>query len=58
MSYDAALDQAKCSSLRARRDLMCTRTFEKIRQPVSRLNHLIPPSRKLNTIVIYETEID
>ena len=46
LSYDAALDQAKCSSLSARRDLMCTRTFEKIRQPVSRLNHLIPPSRE------------
>ena len=40
LSYDAVLDQ------RARRDLMCTRTFGKIRQPVSRINHVIPPSRE------------
>ena len=46
LSHDAALDKAKCSSLRARRDLMCTRAFEKIRQPVSRLNNLIPLSRE------------
>ena len=46
LSYDAALDQAKCSTLRARRDSMCTRTFGKIRQPNSCLNHLIPPSRE------------
>ena len=46
LSYDVAVAQAKCSSVRARRDLMCTRSFEKIRHPVSRLNHLILPSRE------------
>ena len=46
LSYNAVVDQAKCSSLHAIRDLMCTRTFEKIRQPSSRLNNLIPPSRE------------
>ena len=45
LSYDAALDQAKCSTLRARRDALCIKTFDKMRQPDSRLNHLIPPSR-------------
>ena len=45
LSYDAALDQAKCSTLRARRDGLCIKTFDKMRQPDSRLNHLIPPSR-------------
>ena len=45
ISYDAALDQAKCSTLRARRDALCIKTFDKMRQPDSRLNHLIPPSR-------------
>ncbi len=45
LSYDAALDQAKCSTLRARRDSLCIKTFDKMRQPDSRLNHLIPPSR-------------
>ena len=47
LSYDAGLDETKCSTLRARRDLMCTRIFEKIRQPFSRLNHLTNGSRCL-----------
>ena len=38
LSYGAALDQAKCSTLRARRDSMCTKTFEKIRQPNSHVS--------------------
>jgi hypothetical protein len=45
LSYDVALDQAKCWSLCARRDALCAKTFDKIRQPDSRLNHLIPSSR-------------
>jgi hypothetical protein len=35
--YDTALDQAKCSTLRARRDALCTKTFDKMRRPDSRL---------------------
>ena len=32
-------------TLCARRDSLCIKTFDKMRQPDSRLNHLIPPSR-------------
>jgi hypothetical protein len=45
LNYDAALDQAKFSTLRGRRDALCTTTFHKMGQPDSRLNHLIPPPR-------------
>ena len=45
LNYDAALIQAKCSPLSVRRDSICTKTFDKLRQPGSRLEHLIPPSR-------------
>jgi hypothetical protein len=34
LSYDAALDQAKCSTLCARRDVLCTKTFDKMRRPI------------------------
>ena len=45
LNYDAALIQAKCSPLSVRRDSICTKTFDKLRQPGSRLEHLVPPSR-------------
>ena len=45
LNYDAALIQAKCSPLSVRRDAICTKTFDKLRQPGSRLEHLVPPSR-------------
>ena len=45
LNYDAALIQAKCSPFSVRRDSMCTKTFDKLRQPASRLEHFIPPSR-------------
>ena len=41
LNYDAALIQAKCSPC----DSICTKTFDKLRQPGSRLEHLVPPSR-------------
>ena len=39
LGYDVALDQTKCWSLCARRDTFWEKTFDKIRQPDSRLNH-------------------
>ena len=45
LSYDAALDQAKCRPLCARRDALCIKMFDKIRQTNSSLNHLIPSTR-------------
>jgi hypothetical protein len=59
LSYGAALDQAKCSTLRARCDGLCIKTFDKLRQPNSRLNRLIPPpqANKHNCNLKYENRL-
>ena len=43
--YEDALKLSGCTTLCARRDLLCAKTFEKIKEPGSRLHHLIPPTR-------------
>ena len=43
--YEDALKLSGCTTLCARRDFLCAKTFEKIKDPGSRLHHLMPLTR-------------
>ena len=43
--YEDALKLSSCTSLCARRELLCGKTFEKIKEPGSGLHHHMPPTR-------------
>ena len=43
--YEDALKLSGCTTLCERRDLLCAKTFEKIKEPGSRLHHLMAPTR-------------
>ena len=45
LRYPEALLTSGFTELHARRDHLCFKTFEMIKKPQSRLNHLIPPIR-------------
>ena len=45
MHYEEALSEAKCQRLDERRQLLCNKTFTKINERGSRLNHLVPQTR-------------
>ena len=45
LRYPEALVTSGFTELHTRRDHLCSKTFETIKKPQSRLNHFIPPTR-------------
>ena len=43
--YEDALKLSGCTTLCERRDLLCAKTFEKIKEPGSRIHQLMAPTR-------------
>ena len=60
LHYQEALATTGCVSLHTRRMELCSKLFTKIKEPESRLRHLVPPTRSqaLGSAAPFETKTD